>query len=550
MKQRDPAERSAARRWALQPGRSPRPASSSAPARSGSTRRPAQLVEGGIEAQTERVLRNLSAVLEAAGLTLDDVVKTTCFLRRHRRLRGVQRGLRALLRRPPPARSTFQVAALPLGARVEIEAIAGATRGAARYAPRLDTLGDGDPTVRPPDARTASISAAAVRPLREQRDRPDPRGRPCSPPASGTRMRSRTPKVLHPICGRPMLAYVLDAARCARRGPTARRRLADDRGRPRRVRDRGRLRAPGRAARHRRRRPRRARRAARRRRPRSSCSPATCRSSSPRSSPTSSPRAGRPRPPWRSSASSVDEPGGLGRVVRDERRPRERHRRGAGRHARAARHRRDQRRPLRLRRRLAARAHRRRRAVARDRRALPARARRARARRRPAGRRASRSTTTARCWASTTAPSWPTPRSRCASASTSAHMRAGVTHRRPGHRLRSTPRSRSPRTSRSSPTSSSRGATEIGRDTIIRSGSQIVDSRVGERCVVWASVLEASIVEARRDHRALRPPPRGRPHRQSAPSSATSPRSRTPASARAPRAPLQLPRRRRGRRAT
>ncbi len=83
------------------------------------------LVDGEIEAQTARVLANLRAVLEAAGATLDDVVRTTIYL--------VDLGLfprvntvygEHFTRDPQPARATVQVAALPLGAAVEIDAIA------------------------------------------------------------------------------------------------------------------------------------------------------------------------------------------------------------------------------------------------------------------------------------------------------------------------------------------------------------------------------------------------------------------------------------------
>jgi 2-iminobutanoate/2-iminopropanoate deaminase len=85
-----------------------------------------QLVEGGIEAQTERVLRNLQAVLEAAGSSLDQVVKTTVFLTDmadFQALNGVY-GRFFSPDQAPPARSTVAVAALPLGVRVEIEAVA------------------------------------------------------------------------------------------------------------------------------------------------------------------------------------------------------------------------------------------------------------------------------------------------------------------------------------------------------------------------------------------------------------------------------------------
>jgi 2-iminobutanoate/2-iminopropanoate deaminase len=78
----------------------------------------------GIEAQTEQVLRNLAAVLDAAGCTFADVVKTTCFLADMNDFAAFNGVYGRFMIDPPPARSTFQVAALPMGARVEIEAIA------------------------------------------------------------------------------------------------------------------------------------------------------------------------------------------------------------------------------------------------------------------------------------------------------------------------------------------------------------------------------------------------------------------------------------------
>jgi 2-iminobutanoate/2-iminopropanoate deaminase len=83
-----------------------------------------QLVQGGIEAQTRQVLANLEAVLEAAGTSLANVVKTTVFLAdigEFKQMNGVYAGF---FPGGPPARSAVQVAALPLGARVEIEAVA------------------------------------------------------------------------------------------------------------------------------------------------------------------------------------------------------------------------------------------------------------------------------------------------------------------------------------------------------------------------------------------------------------------------------------------
>jgi 2-iminobutanoate/2-iminopropanoate deaminase len=75
----------------------------------------------GVEAQTDRALRNLTAVLDAAGATLADVVKTTIFLVDIDDFAAVNAVYAKHMPEPPPARSTFAVAALPKGARVEIE---------------------------------------------------------------------------------------------------------------------------------------------------------------------------------------------------------------------------------------------------------------------------------------------------------------------------------------------------------------------------------------------------------------------------------------------
>jgi len=82
------------------------------------------LVEGDIGVQTERVLRNLSAVLEAAGLSLANAVKTTVFLVDMADFSAMNEVYGRFMPDPPPARSTIGVAALPKGARVEIELIA------------------------------------------------------------------------------------------------------------------------------------------------------------------------------------------------------------------------------------------------------------------------------------------------------------------------------------------------------------------------------------------------------------------------------------------
>lgn len=78
----------------------------------------------GVEAQAERALRNLRAVLDAAGLGFDDVVKTTIFLADMADFAAVNAVYARYMPDPPPARSTVQVAALPKGGLVEIEAIA------------------------------------------------------------------------------------------------------------------------------------------------------------------------------------------------------------------------------------------------------------------------------------------------------------------------------------------------------------------------------------------------------------------------------------------
>ena len=83
-----------------------------------------QLVEGGIEPETERVMSNLTSVLDAAGCTWGDVIKTTIFLVDMGDFAAVNAIYGRFMSDPPPARSTVGVAALPKGARVEIEAVA------------------------------------------------------------------------------------------------------------------------------------------------------------------------------------------------------------------------------------------------------------------------------------------------------------------------------------------------------------------------------------------------------------------------------------------
>jgi 2-iminobutanoate/2-iminopropanoate deaminase len=83
-----------------------------------------ELVGGGVEAQADRALRNLSAVLDAAGLTMADVAKTTLFLADIGDFAAVNAVYARHMPDPPPARSTFAVGALPKGALVEVDAIA------------------------------------------------------------------------------------------------------------------------------------------------------------------------------------------------------------------------------------------------------------------------------------------------------------------------------------------------------------------------------------------------------------------------------------------
>ena len=83
-----------------------------------------QFVPGGIAEQTERVLKNLAAVLEAAGSSLDLVVKTTVFLADMKEFSGMNEVYATFFSGPPPARATVAAAGLPRDARVEIEAVA------------------------------------------------------------------------------------------------------------------------------------------------------------------------------------------------------------------------------------------------------------------------------------------------------------------------------------------------------------------------------------------------------------------------------------------
>jgi 2-iminobutanoate/2-iminopropanoate deaminase len=83
-----------------------------------------RMVEGGIEAQTERVIQNLKAILEAGGSGLDRVVKTTIFLKRLDDFKAMNRVYQRYFSENPPARSTVEVSAIPGGALIEMECVA------------------------------------------------------------------------------------------------------------------------------------------------------------------------------------------------------------------------------------------------------------------------------------------------------------------------------------------------------------------------------------------------------------------------------------------
>jgi 2-iminobutanoate/2-iminopropanoate deaminase len=83
-----------------------------------------ELVEGGIQAQTRQALHNLKAVLEATGTSLELVIKTTVFLKDINEFSLMNEVYGTFFTENFPARSAFQVAALPKGGAVEIEAVA------------------------------------------------------------------------------------------------------------------------------------------------------------------------------------------------------------------------------------------------------------------------------------------------------------------------------------------------------------------------------------------------------------------------------------------
>ncbi len=86
-----------------------------------------QVVEGGIAEQTERVMRNLEAVLAASGSSFKQVLKTTVFLADMAEFPKMNEVYAMYFPENPPARATVQAAGLPRGVRVEIECVAAVT---------------------------------------------------------------------------------------------------------------------------------------------------------------------------------------------------------------------------------------------------------------------------------------------------------------------------------------------------------------------------------------------------------------------------------------
>jgi len=83
-----------------------------------------KLVEGGIREQTDQVLKNITAILEEAGYSLQDVVKSVCLLSDMGNFVAMNEVYGRYYSVNPPARATYAVAGLPLGALIEIETVA------------------------------------------------------------------------------------------------------------------------------------------------------------------------------------------------------------------------------------------------------------------------------------------------------------------------------------------------------------------------------------------------------------------------------------------
>ncbi len=82
------------------------------------------VVEGDIRVQTERVMENVKAIVEAAGGTLRDIVKTTVYLKDINDFQGFNEVYQRFFPEAPPARATVEVSSLPKGVDIEVEAVA------------------------------------------------------------------------------------------------------------------------------------------------------------------------------------------------------------------------------------------------------------------------------------------------------------------------------------------------------------------------------------------------------------------------------------------
>lgn len=84
-----------------------------------------KLIEGDIKIQTQRALENIKAIVEAAGGTMRDIVKTTCYLKDIKLFKEFNEAYSAFFQENPPARTTIEISSLPReGALIEIDAIA------------------------------------------------------------------------------------------------------------------------------------------------------------------------------------------------------------------------------------------------------------------------------------------------------------------------------------------------------------------------------------------------------------------------------------------
>jgi 2-iminobutanoate/2-iminopropanoate deaminase len=84
----------------------------------------AKIVEGGIKEQTQQVMKNIGAILEAAGYTFADVVKSTCLLSDMANFAAMNEVYGSFYQADPPARAAFAVKTLPMNVLVEVETIA------------------------------------------------------------------------------------------------------------------------------------------------------------------------------------------------------------------------------------------------------------------------------------------------------------------------------------------------------------------------------------------------------------------------------------------